>query len=65
MPTDEQALRRDDPCLVSATIEKVPGAAGPKNAPQRLDWLFRESIRRQTIHPLRALVGSYRTGDDA
>jgi hypothetical protein len=35
----------------------APPAPG---APGRIEWLFRETLRRRTIHPLMALIQHYR-----
>jgi hypothetical protein len=37
-----------------------PGVAAATPAEQRLMWLFRDSLRRQQIHPLLAVMRRYR-----
>jgi hypothetical protein len=62
MIPDHQALRGKDPR--SASLVEVPATPAPsKDSSERLEWLFRESVRRQVIHPLLGRVRAYRAGE--
>jgi hypothetical protein len=60
MIADHKASRDEDVRSAAGDVEPRPGTAPAKDDPARLEWLFRESIRRRTIHPLLALVRGYR-----
>lgn len=63
MIPDHEPPRGMDPRLASGLID-APGTPAPsKGSSERLEWLFRESVRRQLIHPLLARIRSYRAGD--
>lgn len=62
MIPDHQPLRGMDPRSVSP-IEAQATPAPSKDSAERLEWLFRESVRRQVIHPLLAKIRAYRAGD--
>lgn len=51
-------MSHDQPTL-ERPVEPSPTPAVPQ-AEQRLMWLFRDSLRRQQIHPLLAIVRRYR-----
>lgn len=40
-----------------------PPAVLPPASAQRLDWLFRHSLRRGQIHPMWAVMQRYRQGE--
>lgn len=50
-------MSQDHPTL-DRPVETLPTPAVPQ-AEQRLMWLFRDSLRRQQIHPLLAVVRRY------
>jgi hypothetical protein len=43
-----------------AIVEPVRAAP---DSPSRVDWLFRDALRNQQVHPLMDLVRRYRTKD--
>jgi len=45
-----------------APTSAVAGTSAPE---QRLQWLFRESLRRGQIHPMLAVLRRYRQGHPA
>jgi|GEM_PF-6881383 hypothetical protein len=42
-----------------------PGDATPPDDPQWIDWLFRDSLRRQQRSPLMELMRLYRKRDES
>ena len=42
----------------ASALLPVPAAGDP--GPQRLQWLFRDALRQQRVHPLMALLRLYR-----
>ncbi len=40
-----------------------PRALRPPGSPERIDWLFRDALRSQQVHPLMDLVRRYREKD--
>jgi hypothetical protein len=45
-----------------AAVPRPPGLAEAGNGTERIDWLFRHSLRQQRVHPLMELVRRYREG---
>ena len=62
MISDHQPSRDLDPRSASP-IGASAMPAPSKDSSDRLEWLFRESVRRQVIHPLMARIRAYRAGD--
>ena len=62
MIPDHQPLRGAD-SRPGSPIEAPATPAPSKDSSERLEWLFRESVRRQVIHPLLARIRAYRAGD--
>lgn len=47
---------------VDASAAVEPAQAAP-TSPSRIDWLFRDALRNQQVHPLMDLVRRYRAKD--
>lgn len=48
------------PADARAAAQPAPAAPG---GPSRIDWLFRDALRNQQVHPLMDLVRRYRAKD--
>ena len=60
MPTNMSAAE------AGAAVDKSapqPGASKPSGSKERIDWLFRDALRRQQVHPLMDLVRRFRDKD--
>ena len=62
MMIDEVATRT--PCGNSPGSGKAPSRDTPAQG-DRLEWLFRDALRRQQVHPLMELVRRYRSREGA
>jgi len=57
--------------IASRTHRENPRALGESQSPQapaggaRLEWLFRETLRRKQVHPLMELLRRYRSQEGA
>ena len=52
---------KTSPAEAHAAAEPAPAAS---DRPSRVEWLFRDALRNQQVHPLMDLVRRYRAKDE-